>query len=391
MFAKILFLYSAIKTGDVAHAEAVYASLSREVTPLIRYDIDVNCNAETLVSRFKEASKKIGAEKYVVFATGESGSQAIDILSHDQSVNMKNVYISLGIHQYFDVIKKLSLNYIAIPEAAVNTSEKSQVIGAIKKHTLTFAVPTNTPSLASTRQAYEEWEIDNKPELDKKYIIVMLPGDARDDIGMRYFTESSADKLFSDVKRLWEQNPTHTIIVKNGPRTGKYDPGTGEVACTHEYRWGEEDPSIAVDAVSRHFVALLQENQVPHYFFNFAVNKETRKNNSISSQILYIAQSNQDNFFIIPGESVFLLGQIPLYVTSFNAIVFKPSSMNSSHEAIFRSAFDKNFVSYFDEDGEVVHPHENLMRDIDDVHQVTSDLIEGYKAEMLREPHMSGW
>lgn len=77
MFAKILFLYSAIKTGEVASAEAVYTSLSREVVPLTRYDIDVNCNAETLVSRFKEVSKKIGAERYVIFATGAIGGKAL--------------------------------------------------------------------------------------------------------------------------------------------------------------------------------------------------------------------------------------------------------------------------------------------------------------------------
>lgn len=392
MFTKILFLYSDIHSGDAAHADAVYTALLQGLTPLTKYYVDMECDEETLVSRFKEASKEIEEEKYVIFAIGEKGMGALNVLNHNQSINMKNAYIGLGIHQYFDMVKDLNLDYIAIPEAAVDTPEKSQIIEAIKKHSLTFAVPTNNPTSEDIKRSYEEWGIGNKPALDKKYIIVMLPGDAPDSEGMRYFTVESADKLVSYIKHSWEQNPEYSIIIHNGPRTGKYDPATGKVVCTHEYKKGEEDPAIARDAISRHFLALLEQNQIPYYFFNFAfeVEGKNRKAGSVFNPLLYIAQADKDNIFIIPGESVSMLGQIPLYVSSYNAIVFKPDSMNSSHEAIFRAAFDKNFVSYFDENGAVVHPHENLKREIDDVHQVASDLIEGYQAEMMRESRIRG-
>jgi hypothetical protein len=127
-------------------------------------------------------------------------------------------------------------------------------------------------------------------------------------------------------------------------------------------------------------VELLKNNEVPHQFFNFAfvVSEGNKKPISVFNQLLYLAQSNGENFFIIPGESVSMLGQIPLYMFSQKAIVFKPSSMNSDHEVIFQKAFLQNFASYFDDNGKVIFPEQNIKRAMDDSALIAHDLIEGY-------------
>lgn len=387
MFTKILLLYSSINLGDVAHVNAIHSSLENRIGPLDRHDIEINCDDETLLSNFTNVANQLGEEPYVIFAVGEKGSSALNTLANQHSVSFDNAYVALGIHQYYDIISKLNLDYISIPSSVLNSEDKLKTIDSIKKHSLTFAVPAANPSIDSLKASYENWDITNKPTLDAKYIVVMLPGDAPESGKMRYFTEDSADELFNDLYLLWQNNPEFMVIVENGPRTGKHDPITGQVKSTHEYKLGEEDPSVAIDDISKHFVEQLKQKEIPFQFFNFAfeISENGKSSNSVFNQLLYLAQSKAENFFIIPGESVSMLGQIPLYIFSNKAIVFKPSSMNPDHEAIFQEALHQNFVSYFDAEGNIIYPKENSKRQLDDANQVASDLIEGYNNEIMGE------
>ena len=402
MFTKILFLYSVINVGDAGHVKAVYESLNTKLHPLTKYEFHINGNTEELISSFKDVTTKLEDEHYVVFAVGEKGAEALKTLSDAKLIRTDEAYVGLGIHQYFDIISQLPLDYISIPEAVVNSlsesaagseaaagvPDKKNVVDSIPKHTLTFSVPTANPSLDVLKKSYDEWATKDKPDVNKQYIVVMLPGDAPDSLGqMQYFTKDSASLLFNAVESLWKQHPDYTVIVENGPRTGKFDPTSGNIQCSHEYTKGE-DAAIAIDPVSKHFVQLLEQHGgIPHSFFNFTfeVDGSAKKAHSVFNQLLYLTQSNSENFFIIPGESVSMLGQIPLYISSHKAIVFKPSSMNSNHEEIFINAFAKNFISYFQEDGSIVNAKENIKRELDDSARVAEGIIAGYNDKFTED------
>lgn len=65
--------------------------------------------------------------------------------------------------------------------------------------------------------------------MSKSYVIIMLSGDAPDSQQrMRFFDKSSADKLFQRVLYFlgWQHalGEKPTLIIQNGPRTGKHDP-----------------------------------------------------------------------------------------------------------------------------------------------------------------------
>lgn len=215
----------------------------------------------------------------------------------------------------------------------------------------------------------------NKPLLANKYIIVMMPGDAPDsNEKIRYFTKDSATKLFQDVYKLWEdKGKEHKIIIENSPRTGKFDPNTGALVGKHEYIKGQ-NPEVAVDKISKYFVSLFKD--IDHQFFNFAfeIDGEQKRTISVFNPLLYLANQGEDNIFILPGSSVSLMAQIPLYLPTDRIILFKTSSMNEDHENIFNAAFNRNYLSYFNTNGEVVMPGVIEQRMEDDSLQIARDI-----------------
>lgn len=299
-------------------------------------------------------------------------------LSDTNSINNKRSYNCLVIHQYFNMIPELKLNHIIIPEATIDDSRKKKVIYSFPKQTLTFASLSNNLSREELKLTYDNWKDPHKPLLDKDYIIIMMPGDAPDTSNkMHYFTKESAKELFNNVYKLWiNQGKKHKIIIQNGPRTGKYSPDTGYIRGKHEYHFGQ-DPSTAIDDVSKYFIQLFQE--MDYLFLNFAIeiNENNRKIISYYNPLLYLATQN-NNIFIISGASISLIGEIPLYLPANRIILFKPSSMNESHNSIFNLAFKQHYLSYFSSNGEVVTPKIIRKRNNNDVSLVAKDILTGF-------------
>ena len=88
---------------------------------------------------------------------------------------------------------------------------------------------------------------------------------------------------------------------------------------------------------------------------------------------------------IVPGESVSMLGQVPLYADASQIIVFKPSSMNDSHDTIFKQSFELGYLSYFDKDGKVISPSIVRKREKDDAFNVVEAIINGIKEKTNSE------
>ncbi len=383
MFKTIIILCSLINAGDRSNAIAVYEQILKQIPSVVRYDIDASKDPVELVKQYTELDKKLGKENYVIVTVGEKGIQALELFQKEKLIP-SNVFVAAGMYQYFHGMDKQVLDYVSLPESAVNTDEAKRFIESVPKHRLTFAVPSKNPTLDELKKNYDNWDVKNKPDLKHSYIIVMLSGDAPDITGkMRYFTKESAQKLFDDVYGLWEKNgKKHKIIVQNGPRTGKFNPKTGEIANLHDYKKGK-DSSVAIDDISKEFLSMLDSRKILYQFYNFAfeVDGDKKKPISVYNQLLYISlqNSNPKNYFILPAESVSSIGQITLYLNPDQIIAFRSDSMNESHEEILRMAIRKNYLSYFTDSGEVVAPNPPASKRVgDDASDVANDIIDGF-------------
>ncbi|MGI4776441.1 MAG: hypothetical protein ACRYE9_05980 [Janthinobacterium lividum] len=378
---KILILASMINVGDVSHANSVANELAKKVNGLPQtITIDANKDYKEIAREYSNFLKELKGpkENYIMLVVGEKALQTFDNLSEKIDTN---AYVYCGIHQYNALLsKKLSIDHVGIPETELDTASKKAIIESFAHYTLTFAVPNNNPSAETLKAAYEDWHIDNKPKIGDN-IIVMLPGDAPDEHNkMKYFSKESAEKIAREVTNLWKQVGKHyKVLIENGPRTGKFDPKTGEVACSHEYKKGE-DPRSAVDDVSKHFVKSLEIPENKFQFFNFAFENDAETRNKISfhEQLLYLVQASDSNYFVVPGESISTIAQITLMLKGDQVIGVRPDSMNQSHTAIFNSAINKGFISYFDDNEFLIQPSHPSMRIEDDSVIVAGQVYEGY-------------
>lgn len=213
----------------------------------------------------------------------------------------------------------------------------------------------------------------------------MLPGDApdQDSNKINYFTVESAKKLFDDLIFLWNKlGSKHKILIHNGPRTGKYDQQTGKEKCKHE---SEND----VDQISNYLINLFKDIDAEFSFINFY--KSNNVAHSSFNPLLYIAQlSGANNYFIVPGESVSMLSQIPLYLDPLKAIAFRSSSMNQEHLSFFKQTIEDGHMSYFQtEHREIITPKSPRKTTIEDLtkdlNNIVNDITESYHYHTLGE------
>lgn len=371
MLETIIVLYGFANLGDQSHVDALRLPL------LCTHYMAINANDPNnkVLDEYKACKRQLSSNS-MLLAVGEKGLEVLCKLNDARLLDNLSAKIGLSIHQYFPTIQELqfTLDFIAIPELALDANAQ-KVIQSIPNRVFTVAVPTKNPTPEELQTAYSNCSIvpdleniyfrdeqdggnedEGKPSLTHPYIIVTLPGDAVDTNGeMKYFTQASAQELFESIRALREAHGNkHTIIVQNSPRTGKFNPETGNVECAHEYQAGM-DPKLAIDKISHFFVNLLHDNNIPYHFYNFAFEiqgaKRTKK--SVYEPLLYVAMSNSNNYFIVPGESVTMLGQIPVYLRAKQAILFEPSSMNPTHTIIanrikFDSEKGKGYLSHFE-------------------------------------------
>lgn len=375
---KILLLVSMINTGDVNHANSVAIELAKKIegdSQTIK--IDANKDLVEIEKEYTALSKSV-EERYIVLVVGEKALQVFDHLSDRTKIN---AYTYCGIHQFNALLsKRLPIDHIGIPKTELDTDDKKAAILAFPHHTLTFAVPNVNPSIESLKSAYENWNLNNKPRVGN-FIVVMLPGDAPDENNkMRFFTKESAAKIAQEITYLWKYvGEDYVVLIENGPRTGKFDPETGKVVGTHEFKKGD-NPEDAIDKVTKHFIESLEIPKNKFQLFNFAFEDNAGVKNKISchEQLLYLVQASKHNYFVVPGESISTIAQISLMLRGDHVIGVKPDSMNRAHTAIFNSAVEEGLISYFDNDGTLVQPQHANVRTEDDSVLVAGEVYEGF-------------
>lgn len=385
---KVLLLASIINIGDMSNAEQTLRIIKDKAQPekVIFATVDASLAPEALVKAFAAKAQNT-VDCFLLIAISDNGIKALKTLMSHNMIR-DNMYVYWSGHQLFDDLKHpaaLGIEHILLPSFTINDEALSKLRLEVKHVDTVFGVPTKNTSLSELERTYHQWNVGQfgpKPDLNKKYIIVMLPGDAPDIDGkIKLFTKNSAKSLFDHVSALYTNIGSNVeILIHNGPRTGRHNPeDVSSIACNHEYEKGMKPP---VDDISQYFVSLLQNSGISHQFLNFGfeVKNGKKRASSVSDALIYIA-TYTDSYYILPAESVSQISQLTLYIDPSRLIAFEPDSMNNEHDRLLDEAFAAGYLSKFGRAGNVISPERGVLRTSDDVVQVLANVLEAARAK----------
>ncbi|WP_010301132.1 ELM1/GtrOC1 family putative glycosyltransferase [Candidatus Odyssella thessalonicensis] len=275
---------------------------------------------DKLIMIIKEIHKKHPRDKVVVISVGDYGIDAFKEIKTE--INEPFVRCVLSSHQLTDKIAsdKEYADLIALPAHAVsptfvaeNPKKLIQTIGVA--HNLTKA------QIEADYQKYQNQLLPLKNY--KKYIGVILGGDAPDASGnIRFYSVAEAQRLARKIAQLAKAENA-VVLATDGPRTGKYDPGTQTIIENfHTLATEPNEVSAAFTAV---LAAELPADQYKFYSFIF-------KQPSMSKAI-YGAVLHTQGALFVPGESTSMVSESVDNLEKGQVYVYPADSMNENHMA----------------------------------------------------------
>ncbi len=382
---KVLLLVSTLNIGDVSSAEEILRLFRADIskTTMTFATVDASFAAEDLMRSFTSKVRN-NKDCFLVVAVGNKGYEALDLLAKHKLLQ-DNMYIywvgDTMPPDLNDKVAQLHIDHITIPQHLTNQKLYEKLQQESEFVSTTFGVPSKTVSLEMLEAYYRNWNkgrFANRPALDKKYIIVMLPGDTQDSGGqIRLFSKASAKSLFEKVVALHKNNPDFEILVHSGPDTGKFAEDAKDIACNHEYSKGQVVP---LDEVSKYFIALLDESKIKYKFFNFGfeLKYNIKKAVSVLDPLLFVAAST-DSYYIVPAESVAQISHLTLYLDPAKLIAFESDSMNDEHMKMLDLAWSNGYLSKFNDKNEIISPDRGALRNNRDVVEVVQNIITGVR------------
>lgn len=317
--------------GDDNNARGVAAALiQKKVADGIKV-VSREVNINSVAAMGSLASLEKNGDQYVIVGAGK---QCLEPLARvKQGAGGQNVRTAWSGHQYFPELEDVhaSLDSIALPGHVIATDPKAKTIKHTTKRKFveTVGVPHNV-TIDSLKPAATEW--DDRIPGAKKYLLVILGGDAPTPEGeMKYYTAEEAAAL----GRYAAEKATReglTILVTNGPRTGKHNPETGEVTQAHR---GEDSP---LDPVSQAFMQAAPGAQM--FDFKF---REQGGVISAYKALLHRVAKTEGSQVLVAGESTSMVSECcdlcPGRVT-----IFENAAMNDAHHAHVQSVYEKGLA-----------------------------------------------
>lgn len=340
----VIALLSGQYQGDNANIQGISKALKAKEAGNIEYEF-----SEVTISK-KEQDKYVLDEAKIkeiqvsidkgkptlVLGAGLDGVESFEKLT--KSYN--SLFIWSG-HQIPKIFKNFEdVNAIIVPNSALDQHTKEE-IGKQTKLITTIGVPHNK-SKADINKAYEEWSKGIELPPHNGFLFVALPGDAPDEHGVQhYHTKESAAKLGTLLGAIaTKQNML--LLATNGPRTGKFDPKTGEAMPVHHK--GE-----AMDAVSSAFLAAAEDaagkSKVIFADFKFG-------SPSLTSAFLGAVASDDRSVAVIAGESTSQVTEAVNLLNPGQVYVLPNEAMNKNHEQYIAEVINNNYAKELKESDE---------------------------------------
>lgn len=163
----------------------------------------------------------------------------------------------------------------------------------------------------------------------KKYMLVILGGDVQRKDGKTwvYYTREEAERLAQYVKVQMEEDPSLFVLVTNGPRTGRFDPATGEEAPFHQ-KGGPLDPVTGIFMKS-----LADLSRVKLY--NFERGQESR------FKALLGVMAETRGVVLVPGETTTMISQTIDNMPEGSVVLYSHGAMLDIHMRHLKREFEK--------------------------------------------------
>lgn len=288
-----------------------------------------------------------------ILSVFEAGTKNIVISSNDYGVNAlkelqankKSFYGLLTSHQYFDGLKSAikqgkesGITFVALPGHALTWRIKKNIAHASVKLIETVGVAQNLlPEECDKSYATHSSDIKGSADPSTKYLLVFLGGDAQksNEKNWAYYTSKEAEKLAKFVASTAKRDNL-IVLITNGPRTGKFDPKTGQENPGHR--------DDVIDYVSLKFIEALKQQQLPenqYQLFDFQYGKASDFNRLVGA-----VRAHAGSQVLIEGSSTSVISQS---IVNFNAnapvSVYQHKAMTKVHHQHVQQEYDAGRIS----------------------------------------------
>lgn len=344
---KVYLLSNHDNAGDHNQVLGIEAALEKIGGQKITSE-DLNTKITIPLDIKDKIKKDLAKEIIIVVASGEGGIDGIkDITTHPNLIICLTSHMFLERYNDPNILAKV--NYIALPVHAAEPYRK--LLGA-KLIETTGVAHNRQPDQAD--KVYKEWgtaELDYPPS----FLVAVLGGDAPTpppSKDIKLFTKDDAAKLADYVAK---NAKDATIIVLNGPRTGKHDKNKQEVKTVH--RNGYSDP------ITTYFVEILQSKGIKDHkikVFDFQHNTPENKDHVLPFNAFDLAigalRDSTRGMILVPGESTSMISEAVDSLPPRKVLVYKDSPMNEIHEAHVNSELCAGRVSVLEDYQTLVAP-----------------------------------
>lgn len=281
------------------------------------FECDIN-DLDSAVTRIKQGKKKA-----IVLAVAAYGVDAL--VKIHSLVAKKYVGVHLS-HQLLVEQQKLftdgrKVDVMVLPEHVIQNDLPRQ----LQKSGVTLIQTVGVAHNIRTKDVESEYELGkNALPSARCYVGIMLGGDATLTGGAKqYFSQEDACTLAKHVVPLSRVKQCHMLIT-NGPRTGLYDPKTGEKTNAHSDK--------TLDSVTQAFVeAVEKEGCVVNR--DFAIFPYINGKPSAYKTILGAVNHSDESIFLVPGDSTSMVSEVISYLKNIKIYAYRNSAMNESHHS----------------------------------------------------------
>ncbi len=284
-------------------------------------DVDTKKISSSEIQKKVKEDKE--TKKVIVIGAGEGGIDGIQ-----QFPQNLNLMICLTSHMFLERYKDPELlkkvMFIALPTH--DTSFDHENMGRKLIETIGVAHNRQVEDASSAYQKYQS----ELPE-GKTYLGVVLGGDAPTPTKeINLFTKEDAEKVAAYViKKAQESNAS--VLISNGPRTGKYTLEKMEIKTAH--RDGK------LDSVTAHFKEILEtklgETRVKVFDFQF-----DQKPPYNSFELILGAVKATKGELLVPGDSTSMISEAIDTMAPQRVVVYENSAINEVHHAHIASEFE---------------------------------------------------
>lgn len=317
--------------GDFNQIEGISAALPEQIERLVLDEDHFSTESITTAD--------------LVFASGDHGLSIIEQLKK-QSLMAQMIWSG---HQYFPALDSLRQsghlpNIVTLPITAITLKQAR----TLKKHchvelTQGVAHCINEDTLTKDCKVLR----DMLPyQNNAHYVGIVIAGDvAISPAPIRYYTEAEARKnameIVDHLKRHNLVKANTMIFVTNGPRTGQYDPKTGQERQTNPHRGLFKEP------ISAAFVEVLDQAfpELPIHFYHFRYGDPS----AYKPMMQRLAESG-NGIWYVPSESSSMVTE-SAYLAEKNipVMVYCPSTANETHLSLVGSCRQLGLITRMSE------------------------------------------